>query len=287
MNECLSIISNSVTCHNGENVCSEESVNTKLGDGLSGGRGSDDGLLGIGVSSDKELIKAMSSLNNAMNHISAGHVPVSAMLVNKNDGNIVATAQNESKHSLLHAEMIVLNSLPQKKHLQNYDLFVTLEPCPMCKHAIRLMKVNRVIFGAYRNFFADGFWSDSCKLAHKKLMVYDLYRKNSLRNSLKYSLRKIDAVGVLGVNTDSCERTDVPGAGVVDHGMIIGSRDERVAEEIKSYSSISKSIGRDFFHPDALFSPSFRQEYIGGICENECSNLVKKFFKRLRGVKER
>lgn len=240
MNECISIINNSVTCRNSENIAKKEyfnsvnGVNSEFSDEAAAEECSNDEEWKKNTMKDFTKDTMKNTTKRTTEYTS--DVPISAMLVNKNNGDIVATAQNDSKHSLLHAEMIVLNSLPQKKHLQNYDLFVTLEPCPMCKHAIRLMQVNRVIFGAYRNFFADGFWNDSCKLAHKKLTMYDLYRKNSLISSLK-----------------------------------------------NSYSSIDK----EFFHSDALFSPSFRQEYIGGICENECSNLVKKFFKKVRRLSEK
>lgn len=78
--------------------------------------------------------------------------PVSALLVHKN--RIVATAHNlveTHKDPTLHAEMLVLkqgfNLLG--KYLNECDLYVSLEPCPMCAHAIKLSHIRRLYFGAY------------------------------------------------------------------------------------------------------------------------------------------
>lgn len=78
--------------------------------------------------------------------------PVSALLVHKN--HIVATAFNQvetKKNPTLHAEMLVLKEgfRALGKYLNECDLYVSLEPCPMCAHAIKLSQVRRLYFGAY------------------------------------------------------------------------------------------------------------------------------------------
>jgi tRNA(adenine34) deaminase len=83
-----------------------------------------------------------------------GEVPVGAVLLGA-DGSVIAKAGNrvEEEHDpTAHAEMLVLRegaaALGQKQ-LDGCDLYVTLEPCPMCAAAISLARVRRLYFGAY------------------------------------------------------------------------------------------------------------------------------------------
>lgn len=81
-----------------------------------------------------------------------GEVPVGAVLVL--DGEVVAQAHNqrETTHdATAHAEVLAIRQACAK--LQNWrltgaDLYVTLEPCPMCAGAIVNARVGRVIYGA-------------------------------------------------------------------------------------------------------------------------------------------
>ena len=72
-----------------------------------------------------------------------GEVPVGAVLTDT-DGRIVAAAGNrvEADHDpTAHAEMLVLRAGAAAlgaKRLESCDLYVTLEPCPMCAAAIGL-----------------------------------------------------------------------------------------------------------------------------------------------------
>lgn len=83
-----------------------------------------------------------------------GEVPVGAVLVGS-DGAVLAASGNEVEAEgdpTAHAEMLALRAgaaaLGQKL-LDGCDLYVTLEPCPMCAAAISLARVRRVYFGAY------------------------------------------------------------------------------------------------------------------------------------------
>lgn len=80
-------------------------------------------------------------------------VPVGAVLVRNNQ--IIAKAHNtceKNTHPLLHAEMLALheaiNNL-KTYYLNDCDLYVTLEPCPMCAAAISHARIRKVVFGAY------------------------------------------------------------------------------------------------------------------------------------------
>ena len=83
-----------------------------------------------------------------------GEVPVGAVLIDA-DGLVLAAFGNrvEEQHDpTAHAEMLALRAgaaaLGQKQ-LDCCDLYVTLEPCPMCAAAISLARVRRLYFGAY------------------------------------------------------------------------------------------------------------------------------------------
>ena len=81
-----------------------------------------------------------------------GEVPVGAVIVL--DGKVIATGYNrreKDKNALLHAEMIALNRACKKLkrwRLSDCDLYVTLEPCPMCTGAIINARIRRVYMGA-------------------------------------------------------------------------------------------------------------------------------------------
>ncbi len=83
-----------------------------------------------------------------------GEVPVGA-IVRATDGTILARSGNrtEGEHDAsAHAELIVLRTAARARgqpRLPDCDLIVTLEPCPMCAHAISLFRIRRLIFGAY------------------------------------------------------------------------------------------------------------------------------------------
>ena len=81
-------------------------------------------------------------------------VPVGAIIVDSKTGEIVTAAHNLSISNcdpLAHAEIIAIREACKTrldKYLYDCDIYVTLEPCPMCAYAISLAKIRRVYFGA-------------------------------------------------------------------------------------------------------------------------------------------
>ena len=79
-------------------------------------------------------------------------VPVGAVLVK--DGEIIARAGNqvlELKDPSAHAEILVIRQAAKflcSERLIGCDLYVTLEPCPMCAAAISFARIRRLYFGA-------------------------------------------------------------------------------------------------------------------------------------------
>ena len=82
-----------------------------------------------------------------------GEVPVGAVVVK--DGMILARAGNrveELKDPSAHAEILAIREAGQilgEPRLIDCDLYVTLEPCPMCATAISFARIRRLYFGAY------------------------------------------------------------------------------------------------------------------------------------------
>lgn len=83
----------------------------------------------------------------------ADEVPVGCVVVR--DGEIVAEGGNRKErenNALRHAETVALAAAAEKTGnwwLEDCDVYVTLEPCPMCAGAMILSRVRKVYFGAY------------------------------------------------------------------------------------------------------------------------------------------
>lgn len=81
-----------------------------------------------------------------------GEVPVGAVVVR--DGQIVGEGRNrreKSRNALSHAELEAIDAACKTLggwRLWQCDLYVTLEPCPMCAGAIINARLRRVIYGA-------------------------------------------------------------------------------------------------------------------------------------------
>jgi tRNA(Arg) A34 adenosine deaminase TadA len=84
-----------------------------------------------------------------------GEVPVGAVLVDAASGAVIAEAGNRTEADndpSAHAEILVLRAGGRARgspRLTGCDLYVTLEPCPMCAAAIALARLRRLYFGAF------------------------------------------------------------------------------------------------------------------------------------------
>ncbi len=82
-----------------------------------------------------------------------GEVPVGAVVVDPK-GRVVARAGNETRalnDPTAHAEIVALRAacaVLGQERLTGHDLYVTLEPCPMCAGAIAAARIARLYFGA-------------------------------------------------------------------------------------------------------------------------------------------
>ncbi|MDG1281404.1 MAG: nucleoside deaminase [Pseudorhodobacter sp.] len=82
-----------------------------------------------------------------------GEVPVGAVIIAP-DGEVLAAAGNRTRElhdPTAHAEVLAIRAACAKTgsdRLPGHDLYVTLEPCPMCAAAISAARVARLYYGA-------------------------------------------------------------------------------------------------------------------------------------------
>jgi tRNA(Arg) A34 adenosine deaminase TadA len=82
-----------------------------------------------------------------------GEVPVGAVIVAA-DGTVLAEAANRTRldrDPTAHAEMLAIRAACKaldSERLAGADLYVTLEPCPMCAAAISFARIRRLYYGA-------------------------------------------------------------------------------------------------------------------------------------------
>ena len=108
---------------------------------------------------------------------SGDDIPVGAVVVK--DGEIIASAHNERELTndvTAHAEIVAIRKAQQKLgnwRLEGCELYVTLEPCPMCAWAILQSRIKAVYFGSYdRNYGAMGEKLDLRTLNNSSTKVY-------------------------------------------------------------------------------------------------------------------
>ena len=95
------------------------------------------------------------ALEEAEAAAAAGEVPVGAVLVDGETGVVLARTHNRveaDKDPTAHAELLAIREAAQRlgaKRLAGADLYVSLEPCPMCAQAISFARLRRLIFAAY------------------------------------------------------------------------------------------------------------------------------------------
>ena len=108
-------------------------------------------------------------------------IPVAAIIVK--DGKIIAKAVNErekSQNTINHAEMLAIQRANKKLknwRLNGCEMYVTLEPCPMCASAILQSRLSRLYYGA-SDLLNGAFGSKSDM---RKIMGYELEVKSGIK----------------------------------------------------------------------------------------------------------
>jgi tRNA(adenine34) deaminase len=100
--------------------------------------------------SQSHMLRALSEAEAAA---ARGEVPIGAVIVGP-DGQLLAAAGNRTRElndPTAHAEVLVIRAACGRlgdERLTGCDLYVTLEPCPMCAAAISFARIRRLYYGA-------------------------------------------------------------------------------------------------------------------------------------------
>ena len=104
-------------------------------------------------------------------------IPVGAVIVKNNE--IIAFAHNKKEElhdATAHAEILALKMAQEglrRWRLDDCDMYVTLEPCPMCASAIIQSRIKNLYFGSYdHQYGALGSALDLRNVHKSKMKVY-------------------------------------------------------------------------------------------------------------------
>ncbi len=119
------------------------------------------------------------ALEEAKKAYEKGEVPIGAVVVC--DGKVISRGQNKrqrTQNAIHHAEIIAIDKACRKLkswRLENCDLYVTLEPCPMCAGAAINARIKNVYFACKEKTSNDNLLeqiSKSDRLNHKTNFVH-------------------------------------------------------------------------------------------------------------------
>lgn len=89
-------------------------------------------------------------IKKAKDNLKNNQIPIAALIVNTLTNEIIAKAANTDS-PVGHAELLAINQalkLRDTKRLDDCDIYVSIEPCPMCAYAIKKCHFNTLYFGA-------------------------------------------------------------------------------------------------------------------------------------------
>ena len=139
------------------------------------------------------------AINEALKAKEKQEVPVGAVIVDKN-GNVIAKAHNlvETRNDATsHAEKLVIEKtllITRDRYLNNYDIWVTLEPCIMCASIIKQTRIRRLYYGAEdkkNGAIENGVRLFSNCSSKAKLEVYSGFSANKSEKLIKEFFKQI------------------------------------------------------------------------------------------------
>lgn len=139
------------------------------------------------------------AFKEAQKALNKDEVPIGAVIVK--DGKIVARGRNsreKSQNALKHAEIIAINKACKKLkswRLDGCEIYVTLEPCPMCAGAIANARISKVVYGTKETTSEDNLCElimKSNRLNHKPNIEYreNKFCKDILQDFFKNKRKK-------------------------------------------------------------------------------------------------
>ena len=120
------------------------------------------------------------AIKEAKKALKEDEVPIGAVIVL--DGKVVARGHNKrekNQNAISHAEVIAIDKACKKLgswRLDGAEIYVTLEPCPMCAGAISNARINKLVYGASEKSSCDNLCEkilSSNRLNHKTIIEID------------------------------------------------------------------------------------------------------------------
>ena len=101
-------------------------------------------------------------------------LPIGCIIVK--NGEIVATSHNEKELTsdpTAHAEMLCIKRASEGlgTRMNGCEMYVTLEPCPMCMWAILEARIDKLFFGAYDSLYGGSTVLNLKDLANSKIEI--------------------------------------------------------------------------------------------------------------------
>ena len=125
------------------------------------------------------------AIEEAQKALKNQEVPIGAVIVKENK--IISRGFNKrerKKNALLHAEVVAIEKACKKLkdwRLEDCEIYVTLEPCPMCAGAILNSRIKKVFYGAKDKTAQDNLCEkilSSQRLNHKcEIVLLEEYEK--------------------------------------------------------------------------------------------------------------
>ena len=138
---------------------------------------------------EKFMAEAMKEARKAFQN---NEVPIGAVLVHQN--RIIARGFNQTellKDVTAHAEMLVITAATADlgmKYLDDFTLYVTLEPCVMCAGALKWVRIGRLVYAT--EDIKAGFSTVSDKILHPKTLISKGVLKNESIELLQTFFKK-------------------------------------------------------------------------------------------------
>ncbi len=138
------------------------------------------------------------ALKEARKAFELGEIPIGAIIVRDNE--IIARAYNlreSTKDPTAHAEILAIRRASEALggwRLTGCDLYVTIEPCPMCAGAIVMARINRLFIGSMdpKAGSAGSLYNivDDDRLNHRVKVIYNVL-SSECSNIMKEFFKKL------------------------------------------------------------------------------------------------
>ena len=211
----------------------------------------------------EDIVYMKAALEAAYRAAGRGEAPIGAVVVRKSDGKIVGVGENTReacRSATGHAEISAIEDACSRLggwRVSGFDLFVTLEPCPMCAGAVINARIDRVVFGAYDEKNGSfGSVTDLSKLPynHKPQVVGGIMREECERILKKFffdirSRRKMNDLKFIPVKTEEQINTAAKLADEIWHecfkGIISDGQIDYMVDMFQSAKAMTKQIQND------------------------------------------